>query len=200
MSKVLKGKAGGRRIEAAVFEAGARARALLDAAGAEAERIRAAAEADRAAIRAAAEREGREAGLGQAAAALVRAAEARAARLVGLEREVARLALDVARQVLGRELAASPDAVADLAARALAQVRDRREVAVRASPADAAVLRAEPVRSRLGALLSRTASLELREDAALPPGAVVVETEAGRIDARIEAQLAALERALEEAP
>ncbi|GAO03911.1 FliH/SctL family protein [Anaeromyxobacter sp. PSR-1] len=200
MSRVLKDGPGGRRIEGAIYAAGARARALVDDARAEAARLVEAAAAEREAIRAEAVREGREEGMARAAAALATAGEARAARLAGLEREVARLALDVARQLLGRELAAAPEAVADLAARALARAKDCRELVLRASPADAALLRAEPARSRLAALLARPEGPALREDPALPPGAVVVETEAGRIDARVEAQLAALERALEEAP
>ncbi len=43
------------------------------------------------------------------------------------------------------------------------------------------------------------APLEIREDAAIERGGVVVETEAGRIDAGIEAQLDALARAFAEA-
>jgi type III secretion protein L len=38
----------------------------------------------------------------------------------------------------------------------------------------------------------------VREDAALARGDAVVETEAGRVDARVETQLAALARALED--
>jgi flagellar biosynthesis/type III secretory pathway protein FliH len=43
------------------------------------------------------------------------------------------------------------------------------------------------------------APLESREDRGGGPGGALVETEAGRIDARLETQLAAVARAVEEA-
>ena len=59
------------------------------------------------------------------AAAVARSAPRRRATgcLADAEHEIAALAIAVARKVLGRELAARPSAVADLAARALAEVR-----------------------------------------------------------------------------
>jgi flagellar biosynthesis/type III secretory pathway protein FliH len=47
--------------------------------------------------------------------------------------------------------------------------------------------------------VARAPGLSVEEDGSLAPGDVVVETEAGRIDARIETQLDALRAALEEA-
>lgn len=199
MSRILKGDpAAPRRIEGAVFDAAARAREIVAEAEAEAGRIRAEALAEREALRAGAVEAGRQEGIGQAAAALAGIAAERDRRLAGLSREVAGLALEVARRVLGRELAGDPAAVVDLAAQALAAARERREVILRVSPADAPALRASA--GRLGALLQRAPGLELREDPSLAPGGVVVETEGGTIDARVEAQLAALARALEDVP
>jgi type III secretion protein L len=182
------------RMEAPVVAAGERARQLVAAARDEAERLRAGVEAERAAARAAGEAAGYEEGRGRAAALLAGAAAERDRVLRGLAGEVAGLAMDVARRVLGRELASDPAAVVDVAARALATARERAVVTLRVSPADAARLRAEE--PRLAALLARAAGLGIREDPALRPGDVVVETEAGRLDARVEAQLAELERAL----
>lgn len=198
MATILKAAAAvGRRIDGAVFDAAAQARGLLAAAEADAARIRASAEGERERLRADALAEGRAEGLGRAAAALACAAAERDRRLAALAPEVAALAVDVARRVLGRELAQDPAAVVDLAARALAQARERREVVLRVSPEDAALVRG--AEGRLAALLARAPGLVVREDASLERGGVVVETEAGRIDARVEAQLAAMERALAEA-
>ena len=197
VATILKASRPSSVIEAPFFEASQRARALHAAAEEDVGRIRAEAEAERARALAEAAEAGRREGLGRAAAVLAGAAEARARRLDGLEDEVAAVALEVARAVLGRELSADPAAVVDLARCALAHVLSRREGLLRVSPADAPLLRAE--QPRLAALLDRAPGLGLREDGAVPRGAVVVETEAGRVDARVEAQLAALERALAEA-
>jgi flagellar biosynthesis/type III secretory pathway protein FliH len=185
-----------RRIPAAVHDADRRVREMIAAAEGEARRVRAEAEATRQAIGAEAREEGRREGLAAAAAALALAASERDRLLADAERELASLALAIARKVLGSELAAREAAVADLAARALAEVRERREVVLRVNPGDAPAIGA--AEGRLGAILAR-ARLAIREDAAVPRGGVVVDTEAGRLDGGIEAQLEHLGRALAEA-
>ena len=198
MARIVKGgSAGTRRIEAAEFDAAERARAIVAEAEARARELLEAAQAERERIRADAAEQGRAEGLARAGATLVAAAAARDRRLAGAEREVVALALDVARKVLGRELAQDRSAVADLAAQALAVARDRREVTLRVNPEDADAIRAAA--GRLGALLARAPGLDVREDPTVERGGAVVETEAGRVDARVEAQLAALARAIEEA-
>lgn len=184
-----------RVVPAAVHDANRRGRELVEAAEAEASRLLARAEAECARIRADAAEEGLRVGRAQAAGVLVAAAAERDRLLASAERELLSLALAIARKVLGTELVARPDAVADLAARALHEARERREVTIRIHPADAGAVRAAG--ERLGAILRR-ASLAVREDPELARGAVVVETEAGRIDAAVEAQLEALASALEE--
>jgi flagellar biosynthesis/type III secretory pathway protein FliH len=42
----------------------------------------------------------------------------------------------------------------------------------------------------------RASDLSIREDDDISPGGVIIETEAGSIDARLETQLDALERAM----
>jgi type III secretion protein L len=186
-----------RRIPAAVHETDLRVREMIAAGEAEALRIRSDAEAERERALADAREEGFREGLARAAATLASAAAERDRRLAGLGREVSALALDIARAVLGREVAERAGIAAELAARALAEARERREVTLLVNPADAPAVRAAG--GALAAILVR-APLAVREDAAVPPGGAIVETEAGRIDARIETQLAHLARALEEAP
>ncbi|HSD22301.1 MAG TPA: FliH/SctL family protein [Anaeromyxobacter sp.] len=198
MAKIVKGTLppAGSRIEAAAYDAQEKARAVVAAAEDEARRLRSEAEAEIARVRAEAVEEGRREGLSRAAAALARAAAARDRRLALAEREVAAAAIDVARTLIGRELDQDPAAVADLAARALAAARDRREVTLRVNPSDAEAIRAAA--GRLAAMLARAPGLEVREDPGLARGDAVVETEAGRVDARVETQLAAFARALDE--
>lgn len=184
-----------RRIPAAVHETDRRVREMVAAAEADARRLRLEAEAERSRVFAEAAEEGRREGLARAAATLAAAAAERDRRLAALPRDVAALALDVARVVLGRELAERTEAVAELAGRAVAAARERREVTLRVNPADAPAIRTAG--EGLGAILLR-APLGVREDPDVAPGGVIVETEAGRIDARVETQLAYLARALEE--
>jgi flagellar biosynthesis/type III secretory pathway protein FliH len=195
--RILKADEGlpSRRIAATVLEADRRVREVVAAAEARAREILANAEAERARVLAQAREEGMREGEARAAAALVGAAGARDRLLRDAGREVAELALAVARKVLGRELAGA-GGVLPLAEAALAAARGRREVVLRVHPSDAAALRAGE--GRLAAALGR-APVEVRDDAALAPGAVVVDTEAGRIDAGLEAQLEVLARALAEA-
>jgi flagellar biosynthesis/type III secretory pathway protein FliH len=183
------------RIPAAVHEADLRVRVMVAAAEAQAAALLVDAEARCVGMFARAEAEGHRAGLARAGAAIAAAAAARVRRLAAIEREVAAIALEVAERILGRELAQREDAIVDLAAHALAAARERREVFLRVHPDDAAALRAEE--GRLAPLLAR-APLAVREDAGIARGGVVVETDAGWIDARIETQLADLGRAVEE--
>jgi flagellar biosynthesis/type III secretory pathway protein FliH len=69
-------------------------------------------------------------------------------------------------------------------------------VVLRIHPEDAPAARDGA--GRLARALGR-AAVELREDPSVPRGGAVVDTEAGRVDAGLEAQLEVLARALEEA-
>jgi flagellar biosynthesis/type III secretory pathway protein FliH len=170
---------------------------MVEGARSEVARIRAEVEDERARVLAGAAEEGRRQGWARAGAILAAAAAERDRSLVATEREVVSLAVAVARKVIGRELEEpSRTAVVELAAHAIKEARERRHVILRVSPTDSAAARA--AEGRLGALLARGA-LSVREDSSLSPGDVVVETESGRIDARVETQLAALARDLEEA-
>jgi flagellar biosynthesis/type III secretory pathway protein FliH len=185
---------GGRPADALVHGAAVRAREALEAAQVEAAQLRAEARAERAQALSEARELGRQEGLALATETVARAQAVRARMRAAADDEPIALALAIARKVLGRELKLDRSAVVEIAAQALAEVRDRREVVLRVNPGDAAELRSQ--RTRLQELLPRAPWLELREDEAVAPGGVVVETEAGVVDARLESQLAALERAL----
>jgi flagellar biosynthesis/type III secretory pathway protein FliH len=186
-----------RRLSAEVCEASLGAREILRRAEAEAARIRARAEADRHDALALAAEAGRQEGLARAAALLARAAAERDRLLASAERELVRLAVAVAEKVLARSVAADGEAVVAIAARVLDAARSRRQVSLRVNPEDAAALRRGE--RQLAGGLPRARSLEIREDPGVSRGGVVVETEGGTIDARLEVQLEALARALEEA-
>jgi flagellar biosynthesis/type III secretory pathway protein FliH len=186
----------GRPADALVRGTTVQAREIVESAQAEAAQLRAAAEHERASTLAQAREAGRQEGLALATELVARVqAACERRRAAGAQEQIA-LALAIARKVLGRELELNRSAVVEIAAQALAEVRDRREVVLRVNPGDAGELRSQ--RRRLQELLARAPWLELREDDTVAPGGVVVETEAGVVDAQLDAQLAVLETVLKE--
>jgi flagellar biosynthesis/type III secretory pathway protein FliH len=182
-----------RRISAAEWMGAARAEALVASAEAEAAAVRQAAGE----VRAAAEREGRAAGMEAAAAQvevrLSELASAQAAWLARAEADSVELALEMARRILGRELRGDPGLVYACASEALRVAGPVRRLRVRLHPDAVALLRERS--PALGAQVEGRA-LELVADPALIPGDVVVETEAGQVDGRIESRLALFRAAL----
>ncbi len=185
-----------RRVAGEVYQAVRKAQDVLSAAESEAGRIRAEAQAERERVRAEAAEDGRRDAQARAAGLVARAALERDRLLAGAEIELVRLAVAVAEKILQREVARD-GAVVEMAARALHEARQRRVVLLRVHPEDAAALRAcEP---RLAAIVPRAPGLAWREDPGVARGGVVVETDAGAIDAQLPTQLAALLSALKEA-
>jgi flagellar assembly protein FliH len=109
------------------------------------------------------------------------------------ERELVELALAIARRVLRRELHVDADAVLGLAKAALEKASVREITEVRLHPSLAA-----PVRAHL-ARIGAPQSIEVREDPSLEPGAVMMETARGTIDASLETQLDEIGRGLADA-
>jgi flagellar assembly protein FliH len=170
---------------------------LLQEARAQAEALRAQAEAEAEALRARAKAEGWRAGRAEALAA-ARALRAQAQRirrralrerravLEALAGDVARLALDVARQVLAREIEQSPDDILRLLRQLLPRVDG--PVAVRVHPGLAPIVEAE------AASLGR--AVAVRPDPAVAEGGLVLETEEGYLDATVEGRLQRVASAL----
>ncbi|MDX1979218.1 MAG: FliH/SctL family protein [Bryobacteraceae bacterium] len=149
------------------------------------------------------EREGREAGRkeGEAAAMakwesameqMARSVEQMAGLRARLRREaeqdVVQLSMAIARRVLRRELSVDPEALVGLVRTAFERVEAREVQSIRVRGEDAV---------RLGEFLSRIggpARIEVTPDASLEPGAVILETQRGSLDASIHVQLEEIER------
>jgi len=115
--------------------------------------------------------------------------------LAAEEGAVVALACEVARTVLGREAAATTEVLRDVTARALARVRRARTVALRVHPDDV-----EAARREVGGWFPegmRPEEVVVVGDDAVGRGGAVVETERGRVDARLERQLEEIARILE---
>ncbi len=163
---------------------------VLDA-RADAEAILARAREDADAIVAATRAEIREQELARLAAgflALKQAEENRAER--DLDRAI-ELAVVLAERLVGEALRVEPARVAELAASALQEVRGARRLRIEASPDDVGALE-----GTLGTIVS---NVEVVADPALARGSLVVHTDLGRVDARLEPQLDRLAVALREA-
>jgi flagellar assembly protein FliH len=102
----------------------------------------------------------------------------------GTERELARLAMVVARQVIAHELALAPELIVQAVHQAIAALpAATRELRVRVHPDDLALLRQLGTDETHGQLLA---------DPALSRGDCVLESERSRLDARVESRLAAV--------
>ena len=177
-----------QRAQIIVAEAERRGRALLDEARAEA-----------AAIRESARRAGEAEGRAAAEAAfttLAVGARVEAERIHAEALPAARaLALRMAEKLIGHAAEVQPQVMADMAARALEAARARTGVLrLRVHPEDLAAI--EAARPALAARLAKAVELRLVSDAAVGRYGCVVESRLGQFDARLETQLAALERAV----
>lgn len=185
------------------YEAKADAQAIRERAIQEAEQIRAEARAEVEDLktrtyeeaRARGYQDGKQTGAAELAAIVANASQ----RLQRIEAQaipqLRDLAVTIARKILGRELEFTPEAVVDLVRTALAdKARQRREIFLRVHPEDMQFLREH--KAELIEVLSRAKEIGLREDPDVARHGVIIETDAGIIDAQLETQLAVFERIL----
>ncbi len=165
---------------------------VLGAAYAESERIREQARAD-------GEAQGRAAGLAAVRAemepslqALAGAAQAlenlREELNAGLASDAVALALQLAEHIVAGAVDVAPERLIDIAGQALRRIADRRDVTLVVNPADLELLK-ESV-SLLQSELGGIEHCAVQADRRVGRGGVLARTEAGEIDATIEAQLA----------
>lgn len=179
--------------------AGQRARVIRGSvydAKSDAARIVADAHADAERVREQARAEGREQGRAEVAATLVAAQKLAAQRVAGAEDELMTLGVRIAERILRRQLDLEPERVTDIARGALEQARAQRDLVMRVHPDDVSILERE--RPGLLARLSVSAQLLIRADESIARGGCVIDSDLGTVDARLEVQLAAIERALRE--
>lgn len=151
------------------------------------------------------EARGFEEGLGRAAAAAevlvatleAAAAEARAARRRALDaaREgLVDVAVETARRIMRREAATDRGLVVEILDAALEKVRNAERIKVRVNVGDLGA--AEAIGERVRARMRSAHGVEVVEDPSVEAGGCVVETEFGRVDARLRAQLDEIERSM----
>jgi flagellar biosynthesis/type III secretory pathway protein FliH len=111
-----------------------------------------------------------------------------------LEKELVELTLAIARKVVGREVAARPDIVADLLRDAVRRLEHAGALKIRMNPAD--LERLSDVLPQLLKDLGDPGRVTCEADASLSVGGCFIEGEAGDIDARIERRFHIVEEAL----
>jgi flagellar assembly protein FliH len=106
------------------------------------------------------------------------------------EADMLRLALEIARRVLRREMAVDPDAMRGVVLAALEKMEGQEVSRVKVHPSHAALV------SELLRKSGTAQQVEVISDASREPGAVIFETERGSLDASVDAQLREIERGL----
>lgn len=151
-------------------------------------------------LREEARQEGRESGRSEGAAELTETIAQASVRLQELEEKLTSqltdVAIAIARKILGQELQTNPDAVIKIVRNALAEkARQRQEISLRVHPEDLAIIREN--KAQLLEVLSRAKEISIREDVNVERYGVIIETDAGTIDAQLDSQLAIFERVLQ---
>jgi flagellar assembly protein FliH len=105
------------------------------------------------------------------------------------ESDLVRLAIAIARRVVGREVQTDPEAITGLVKASLDKLRVQEVLRVRLNPAH---------KSQVAECLARFGAthVEVLGDPACEAGAVVFETSRGNLDASVETQLREIERGL----
>ena len=126
------------------------------------------------------------------------AADAKSVRdrvLMHAEREIVELVIGATRTVLGEQVRLDSSLVLDTVERALSRAGSLNVVRIRVNPADHEVV-ATGLLSRIG---DTAAAWSVTADGAIGVGGCIIDTAAGEIDARLDAQLGEVARALREA-
>jgi flagellar assembly protein FliH len=121
---------------------------------------------------------------------IAQVAEMRAQTISRAEDDVVRLAIEIARRILHRELSVDPSALEALIKAALEKLQVQEVFRVRAHPEQHQMIRA--CLEEMG----RGSNVEVVGDPSQPRGGAVFETARGALDASVETQLREIERGL----
>jgi len=110
------------------------------------------------------------------------------------EQEMVAFVLDISRQVIKTEIQQNPNVVMEILRNAMRRVTDKENLRVRVSLTDVERMRA--AREDITQIVDGIRGLEIVDDRRIGAGGCVIETNAGTIDAKIETQLAEIERVL----
>lgn len=110
-----------------------------------------------------------------------------------MEKLLIPVALKAAKKIVGREIELSDDTIVDIVSNSLKSVSQHKKITIYVNKKDLDPL--EQSRGRLKEIFESLEILSLRERSDIARGGCVIETEAGIINAQLENQWSALERA-----
>ncbi|MDN3507047.1 MAG: FliH/SctL family protein [Simkaniaceae bacterium] len=112
-----------------------------------------------------------------------------------LQQMVLPIALKAAKRIVGKELEMHPEAIVDIVMQAIAPISESQQVTIFVNKEDKQHLDKE--KEKLKEILSQAQNLTIQERSDVEPGGCIIKTEGGMINATIENQWKALERAFE---
>ena len=113
-----------------------------------------------------------------------------------METEILKLSVDIARRIIREEVSTHQDVVLRMIRDGLIQIRDRQEIKIHVNPADYELVRGH--KDEISGSCDGIRNLEIIDDRRVNPGDCMIETSNGNLDARVETQLAEIERILME--
>ncbi|MBS0630227.1 MAG: HrpE/YscL family type III secretion apparatus protein [Verrucomicrobia bacterium] len=112
-----------------------------------------------------------------------------------LQQMVLPIALKAAKRIVAKELEAHPETIVDIVMQAIAPITESRKVTIYVNREDKEYLDAE--KPKLKEILQQAEVLTIQEKPEVERGGCIVQTEGGMINATIQNQWRALERAFE---
>lgn len=112
-----------------------------------------------------------------------------------LQQMVLPIALKAAKRIVGKELETFPETIVDIVMQAIAPIAESHRVTIYINKDDKAILEAQ--KPKLQEQMQQVDILTIQEKADIERGGCIIQTEGGMINATIENQWKALERAFE---
>ena len=112
-----------------------------------------------------------------------------------IEKEVAQLALSIAKKIVCHEVKTTEETVICVAREALSRVENPGKIKVKLNPADLQFI--QDTKSQLSHFLHNAASIRFEAEDSIQSGGCVIETDMGDLDARIEKQFQAIEESFQ---
>jgi flagellar assembly protein FliH len=112
-----------------------------------------------------------------------------------IEKEVAQLALSIAKKIVCHEVKTTEETVVCVAREALSRVENPGKIKVKLNPADLQFM--QDTKSQLSHFFDDVESIRFEAEDSIQSGGCLIETDMGDIDARIEKQLQAIEESFQ---
>lgn len=180
-------------LKRSVADANQEAREILEEAKNYAENLRLEVEAEAEEIRVNAYQNGKESALSETLNLLLESREIREKTFVETEQDILRLSVKLAEKIIGQEIKTDKKVIAEIVSNALRNTKRQDKITVRVNPNDFSTVQEH---FAMLSQSSRSSFVDIVPDPKVASGGCIIESEVGTVDARLETQLRALEKAL----